>query len=456
MTDYKTLYDAIVNLNIPIKKQGKFANDKDLWFEYAHFPYIGKGNQSDVVDINTPLTFEAKTDGTVIRFCSYYTEEVQREIEVSFDDGDTWLPFKSYPSDNNQSIIAVLDTGKKILVRGDNPAMGYYSEKESAVVEGGGFYIVGEAYVYGNVMSLLNSKDFASMTSVPEYAFANLFCDATMNGEWNNSNSLFSHPTKKLLLPATILAKYCYNQMFSWCKSLTTAPELPATMLANSCYTFMFQNCDSLIVAPKLPATVLAANCYQSMFDSCISLTAAPELPASNLAEYCYEAMFSYCTSLTVAPELPATILKNGCYNSMFAGCESLTIAPGLPATILAERCYQFMFNGCSNLAAAPALPATTLANSCYIGMFSGCTNLTAAPGLPAITLANSCYQEMFLNCRSLNYIKAMFTTIPNNIYTANWVNGVSSTGTFVKNSAASWDVTGNNGIPTGWTVETA
>ena len=40
--------------------------------------------------------------------------------------------------------------------------------------------------------------------------------------------------------------------------------------------------------------------------------------------------------------------------------------------------------------------------------------------------------------------------------YTNNWVNGVASTGTFVKNSAATWDVTGTNGIPTGWTVETA
>ena len=62
----------------------------------------------------------------------------------------------------------------------------------------------------------------------------------------------------------------------------------------------------------------------------------------------------------------------------------------------------------------------------------------------------------MFLGCTSLNYIKAMFTTTPSTTYTANWVNGVSATGTFVKNSAASWTTTGNNGIPNGWTVQTA
>jgi hypothetical protein len=49
-----------------------------------------------------------------------------------------------------------------------------------------------------------------------------------------------------------------------------------------------------------------------------------------------------------------------------------------------------------------------------------------------------------------------MFITAPSNSYTSNWVSGVSSTGTFVKNAAATWDVTGVNGIPSGWTVETA
>ena len=62
----------------------------------------------------------------------------------------------------------------------------------------------------------------------------------------------------------------------------------------------------------------------------------------------------------------------------------------------------------------------------------------------------------MFKGCSSLNYIKAMFTTTPSNTYTYDWVSGVASTGTFVKNSAANWDVTGVNGIPSGWTVQTA
>jgi hypothetical protein len=36
------------------------------------------------------------------------------------------------------------------------------------------------------------------------------------------------------------------------------------------------------------------------------------------------------------------------------------------------------------------------------------------------------------------------------------WVDGVASSGTFVKNSEATWYVTGDNGIPEGWTIEKA
>ena len=49
-----------------------------------------------------------------------------------------------------------------------------------------------------------------------------------------------------------------------------------------------------------------------------------------------------------------------------------------------------------------------------------------------------------------------MFTTTPSGSYTAGWLESVSLTGTFVKNAAASWDVTGVDGIPSGWTVQTA
>jgi len=127
-----------------------------------------------------------------------------------------------------------------------------------------------------------------------------------------------------------------------------------------------------------------------------------------------------------------------------------------LPATTLDNGCYQGMFSGCSSLTTAPELPAEALDNNCYFQMFYGCSSLTTAPELPATTLADACYGGMFYGCSNLNYIKAMFTTTPSTTYTNGWVNGVAANGTFVKNSAATWDVTGVNGIPSGWTVQTA
>ena len=226
-------------------------------------------------------------------------------------------------------------------------------------------------------------------------------------------------------------------------------------------FSYLFSKCSFLNIDENnkllLPATTLADSCYESMFKGCASLTTAPKLPAATLANRCYYYMFQGCASLTTAPELPAATLANSCYSYMFQGCASLTTAPELPATTLADSCYSFMFGDCASLTTAPELPAATLANRCYYYMFQGCASLTTAPELPATTLATYCYSYMFQDCASLNYIKAMFTTTPSTSYMSNWVNGVASSGTFVKNSAATWtSECGVSTYPCKWAVETA
>ena len=123
---------------------------------------------------------------------------------------------------------------------------------------------------------------------------------------------------------------------------------------------------------------------------------------------------------------------------------------------LFAMSACTYMFAGCTSLTTPPQLPATALAETCYSYMFKGCTSLTTAPELPAETLVSGCYNYMFDGCSSLNYIKALFTTEPSTTYTNTWVNGVSSTGTFVKNPSATWTTTGVNGVPDGWTIQTA
>ena len=327
------------------------------------------------------------------------------------------------------SAVSLVD-GDKMYLKSDDeiPISEYYDVYKR-------FVMTGSIAASGNIMSLLNFSD-----TLTNYAFYYLFQGCT---------SLTTTPE----LPATTLAQYCYSSMFYDCTSLTQTPELPATILKWYCYSSMFFDCTSLITAPELPAITLNTACYKSMFYGCTSLVQAPELPATTLTTECYEEMFNGCTSLTTAPELPATVLADNCYDSMFYGCTSLTTTPVLPATELAYGCYRGMFRGCTSLTQAPALPATTLAQSCYGSMFGGCTSLTVAPELPATTLTTQCYYWMFSGCTKLNYVKALFTDISAQECLENWLINVSQTGTFIKNSAATW-TNEQAGIPTGWTVQ--
>ena len=146
----------------------------------------------------------------------------------------------------------------------------------------------------------------------------------------------------------------------------------------------------------------------------------------------------------------------NYAFKKLFYNCNNLVNAKDLvlPATTLADSCYSYMFYGCTSLTTAPELPATILAPSCYNGMFFGCTSLTTAPELPATTLANYCYAYMFYNCGNLNYIKMLATNISAGGCLSNWVKGVASSGTFVKNANMASLPNGVSGIPNGWTVE--
>ena len=98
-------------------------------------------------------------------------------------------------------------------------------------------------------------------------------------------------------------------------------------------------------------------------------------------------------------------------------------------------------------------LPATTLAAHCYNQMFTSCSNLITAPDLPATTLVEGCYMELFRGCGKINRVKAMFTNAPSEKYTNYWLTQTASTGTFVKNKNATWNVTGVYGVPRGWTI---
>jgi len=390
-----------------------------------------------------PLRFhniseETKTINLSASATGNFIKKLNIDYQISSDEPNSWENLSNVTIEPINRIIKSFEIppGESLWVR-SNKMLSWYNENNY-------FYFnsdnnnIGGIELGGDIMSIINDS------TMPNNCFYRLF----------SSLKALSAIESDFTLPAN-LSSNCYQEMFKECTSLTTVPTglLPATTLTNVCYTGMFSNCTSLTSAPSLPAKTLANYCYQDMFNGCTSLTSAPSLPATTLASSCYIQMFRGCTSLTSAPSLPATTLANSCYQGMFYGCTSLTTAPALPATSLTDNCYQEMFRGCTSLVNTPStLPATTLARYCYRGMFFNCTSLTTAPILPAPTLVNYCYVEMLRDCSNLNNITMLATDITTNCFD-DWVSGVSSSGTFIKDANTTIP-SGPNGIPSNWNVQ--
>ena len=211
-----------------------------------------------------------------------------------------------------------------------------------------------------------------------------------------------------------------------------------------------------------LPMETVGDSGYKSFFNGCTKLVNGPVMIAATKynKEACYQ-MFYGCTSLKAIPSFPSTVTLTGTsiFYQMFQSCTSLSslTEPLFNKDVsLAKGCYQDMFAHCTSIKTIcdGFLPATTLVEDCYRGMFQHNTSLERAPFLLAPILVTNCYRYMFYGCTSLSYIKCLGANLNNNdSYTQNFTTGVSSSGTFVKKEGVTKWLTGNNGIPSGWTV---
>ena len=397
--------------------------------------------------LSTPLTLQT-TGTSPITVTVSTTLTTGKTIEYSVDGGE-WT--QGTPSIGTPLTI----TGHVVQFRGNNASYGSPSLKYTNIKT------ETEAFIYGNVMSLIDKENFPTLKSFDtsdkdgdgneDGAFAFMWLFADIDSYFFGTpatQNIVCHPEKALVLPATTLTKgcyrlmfsstkltsapelpsktlaeYCYDEMFMNCTDLTKAPELSATVLQKGCYYSMFGKCSNLTTAPALPATSLADECYMYMFTKCEKLENVPALPAMNLAERCYESMFSGCTKLIHAPALNSIDLKYLCYSHMFEDCTELVFSPALPAINMAEQCYNGMFDGCTKLTVAPVLSAGgtaggSLASGCYCNMFRGCVELVNAPELPATTLATSCYSAMFEGCTKLTTAPVLpASSMPNGCY---------------------------------------
>ena len=221
-----------------------------------------------------PLTLEAIDDGTITIMnpmglaISY---EKEGEARVTSETGNT------------ENITIEVSAGTRVRFYGDNKT--YCNGTDFTNID-----CSADCYIYGNIMSLINSQDYYTETELSAtYTFSYLF---------RNNKHIKNHKSKPLILPATTLTAACYSGMFYGCELLETAPELPADKLATRCYWGMFGLCSGLTTAPELQAMTLEEGCYYQMFGGCSSLETAPELPAKVLKKECYYQMFAYCVKL--------------------------------------------------------------------------------------------------------------------------------------------------------------
>jgi len=250
-------------------------------------------------EYRTPLTFEAIKDGQIVITYPWST------LKYSIDGGEKQAVNAEVDQHGDLTATITVQANQKVSFYAD----GSENDVDEDYIQN--FRCAGENteayfYIYGNVMSLLDSTNFRSKTDIDEsFAFSYLFSDGYVR--WTN------HPEKDIILPATSLKPYCYAGMFDGCESMERAPELPASNLAEGCYSEMFHCCYNLTEAPALPATTLVERCYFRMFDGCDSLTRAPDLPAATLVTSCYESMFEGCENLAYVKCLATDITAEDC-----------------------------------------------------------------------------------------------------------------------------------------------
>ena len=335
-------------------------------------------------EIEVPLTFKILSAGTIVWLASGTTPS-PKTIQYSINGGN-WTNITSSTAGTVFNVAA----GDRVEFKGDND---WYASGGSSQIAYNTFWRSTAVYnVKGNIMSLINSTDFATAKTLTKYCtFASLFWYSKVVDAY------------ELLLPATTLTTYCYDRMFQSCSLLERGPRvLPAETLTNAVYRLMFFSCPKITESPVLCATTLASNCYESMFRAS-GLITAPELTAETVP---------YC-------------------------------------------CYRYMFSGCTNLITPPTvLPATHVEYMAYYSMFAGDVNMLSAPEILAESVESYSFSYMFYRCRKLDYVKCMTKERSDETSTLNWLLDVASAGTLERNpDMHDWEINSPNGIPSGWTV---
>lgn len=187
-------------------------------------------------------------------------------------------------------------------------------------------------------------------------------------------------------------------------------------------------------------------------------------LSSKNLSSNCYQRMFENCKNLVECPELPAETLQDYCYSNMFNGCTGLTKTGNVLWTNTANRCCEYMFKGCTGLTEVSDTIFSNnvnLTSECYYGMFENCTNITSVTISKKILpdSADKCFGRLFAGCSKLSEIVYYCDKLGEDSnteinHTYQWVESVSSTGTWYNANQQTFANMSDSEIPNGWVIK--
>lgn len=218
--------------------------------------------------------------------------------------------------------------------------------------------------------------------------------------------------------------------------------QTPLCFTATSSSQIGFKIYGTLTSTPSLDYSTDNATWTPYTFGNTISLAAGRKVYFRAGGKYGKNATFSESISKYIYSISTGKFSVSGNIMSLL---DSQCMRFGLP-----ESAFTSLFKSNTALTTAPELPSTILNTKCYYSMFKGCTGLTTAPVLPATTMFSDCYYSMFYGCKSLKRIVANFTSWTGE--TTYWLNGVSSTGTFVCPEGLA-ETRGISNIPKGWKI---
>ena len=186
---------------------------------------------------------------------------------------------------------------------------------------------------------------------------------------------------------------------------------------------------------------------------------------------YCFNNLF-YGIENSVLTDASGLILNNGSlkcsgstFRQLFFNQKYLKKGPETLPSIEANKnqivgVFDGMFNNCTKLEScfdninidASKVSSTSNARLTFRNMFRSTKIKKMGITYTGTRFGTGQFLSMFNGCSELNQIEVNFTTWPNTGYMPSWVNGVSSTGTFICPEALPIEYATNR-IPPGWTV---